>query len=149
MMTISELKSALRDRLQTMKAGSSLYFGYGKLRGLPGQVTRHATHLWYDTCDRLGMEPEWEAPLDYQWRSILRHSQEYLPLPANSGGPRVLFATSYGFNPFVTGLHSMLAVALHLRGARCEFLACDKALPACDWNQYGNMEPNPGEFGPR
>lgn len=145
---LSRIKRSVRERLAKTTVGSTVLYGYGKTRALPALLSRGATERWNDARDRFGAEPGWEAPLHYQWRAILRRSGDDLPLPANRGGPKILFGTGYGFNGFVTGLHSMLAVALRLRGAQTGFMICDKALPACDWNQHGNMDPDPGEFGP-
>lgn len=50
---------------------------------------------------------------------------------AAANGPRILIATTVtGFN-HATLLEATLALALTLRGASVEFLACDAALPAC------------------
>ncbi len=128
--------------------GSSLYFAYGEVRSLPGRARAAARYRWNDAADRFAVPREWEAPLPYQWRAVLRRSGDGFLGTHDADGPRVLFGTGYGFNPFVTALHSTLAVALRLRGGASELLVCDKSLPACDWNQYGNMDPHPGEFGP-
>ena len=120
----------MRSNLQKTKAGASAYFLYGKARSLA-------------TTGPGGRRRDGEAPLEEQWRSILGDSSEDLPLPHNPGGTKILFATANGFNDFVTGLHSMLAVALQLRGCRAELMACDKALPASDWNINGNWDPPP------
>ncbi len=143
------IKARVRERLKETKTGSTAYFAYGQLRQLPVRVAKHLGDLWHDGCDRVGVETSWEPPLEYQWQAILRQSRSVLSAVDSNAGSRVLFGTSYGFNAFVLALHSMLAAALALRGARPEFLACDKSLPACDWNQCGNMQPDPGEFGPR
>jgi hypothetical protein len=125
----------------------TLRFVYGRLRLAPSELTRLGSQLWHEGKDRAGFDHDWERPMPAQWRRILRQGAEW---PAERpDGPRVLFATSYGFNAFVIGLHSMLAAALRLRGARPEMLICDGALSACDWNPHGNMTPPPGEFGPQ
>ena len=41
-----------------------------------------------------------------------------------------------------------LATSLRLRGIQPYFLMCDHALPACEWNRWGNYDPDPGEFAP-
>lgn len=46
-------------------------------------------------------------------------------------GPRVLMATCTGGNSTMTPLEALIAVGLTLRGAKVEFLLCDKVLPAC------------------
>ena len=55
---------------------------------------------------------------------------------AARGGPRVLVANTFGTDPSLTNLSSMVAVALTLRGAEVHLLYCDGALPACWVSQY-------------
>jgi hypothetical protein len=44
-------------------------------------------------------------------------------------------------------IDAVLAMTLRLRGATPVILDCDGALPACEWNAYGNLNPPPGAFG--
>ena len=89
-----------------------------------------------------------EEPPRQQWLRVLRRSDHVLDRLPPETGPRVLFASSYGLSAQMTVVESILAVALRLRGASPVILRCDKSLPACEYNQYGNFDPPPGEFGP-
>ena len=67
------------------------------------------------------------------WRQILADDWGawQAALKGAADGPRVLIPTSIGAMYSAASLESVLGVALTLRGARVEFLLCDKLLPAC------------------
>lgn len=96
----------------------------------------------------LGTGVEVDEPLRQQWRRILRNSRELLDDLPPATGPRILFATGYGLADAMLTIESVIVMALRLRGANPVVLRCDKTLPACEWNRFGNFEPDPGEFGP-
>jgi hypothetical protein len=88
-------------------------------------------------------------PLREQWARILRRSPGVLRSLPPPTGPRVLFALAHGLGGARLCIESILAMALRLRGVDVHYLACDKALPACEFNEYGNsVPPVPPEFGP-
>jgi hypothetical protein len=82
-----------------------------------------------------------------QWRRVVARSDEVLAALPPAGAPRVLFGSMFGNETSTRAIDSIVAMALRLRGATPFFLACDAGLPACEWNQFGNGEPAPGEFG--
>lgn len=67
------------------------------------------------------------------WPEIFHNKLDdwYAYVEKAKNGPRVLMATCTGGNSTMTPLESMIAVGLTLRGAKVEFLLCDKVLPAC------------------
>jgi hypothetical protein len=73
-------------------------------------------------------------------------------LPArDTGGPRILWATSVGGHDIARTVGGLVATALWLRGAEPTFLLCDAALPACELCTYVAF-PDVSEFvrrGPR
>jgi hypothetical protein len=97
---------------------------------------------------RLGFQ-RIEEPLREQWGRVLRRSAGTLDTLPEATGPRVLFATGYGLAGAMLTIESTLIMALRLRGAQPIVLLCDKTLPACEWNRFGNFDPAPGHFGPR
>src|SRR5688572_23730293 len=104
--------------------------------------------LYNDLNGALGL-PGTEEPLREQWGRVLRRSGDILGQLPEVTGPRVLFATGYGLSPAMLTIESTLIMALRLRGAQPIVLLCDKTLPACEWNRFGNFDPAPGHFGPR
>lgn len=101
-----------------------------------------------DVLDILGIGHETEVPLPRQWAKVLHRSRDTLAhLPA-ADSQRILFATSHGFTPYMIACETTLATSLRLRGAQPHFLVCDHALPACEFNCWGNWSPDPGEFAP-
>lgn len=97
----------------------------------------------------LGTGREIEEPLRQQWLRILRQSEEDLKRLSEPSGPRILFATGYGFGGAMLAFESILAMALRMRGALPIVLSCNKTLPACEFNRFGNFVPSPGAFGPQ
>lgn len=71
-------------------------------------------------------------------------------IAANGNGKeaptRVLIATAVGGHPVVTAIESLVAMALHARGADVGILLCDGALPACMQATIGDWKDNPNEF---
>jgi hypothetical protein len=94
------------------------------------------------------VEARVDEPLWAQWQRIMRRGRPMLSELPEATGPRVLFATGYGWGAAMLTLESTLITALRLRGAQPIALRCDASLPACEWNRFGNFEPAPGEFGP-
>ena len=107
-----------------------------------------AQFLFNDLNEALGFSARVDEPLWAQWRRVMGNSREILAGLPEPTGPRVLFATGYGWGAAMLVLETTLIAALRLRGAQPIALRCDKALPACEWNRFGNFEPSPGEFGP-
>jgi hypothetical protein len=115
---------------------------YGRrLRGL-------ARSSFNDFNRMLGTGKEIEEPLRQQWLRVLRRSGEMLRRLPNPDGPRILLATGYGWGAAMLTFESILATALRLRGAEPIILLCDKALPSCEFNRFGNFFPEPDRFGP-
>ena len=77
---------------------------------------------------RVGLYPDWHALLGEDWPSWTEMRAAAADDPA---APRVLLATSVGIHAAAATFDSYLAVALTARGARCDSLLCDAALPAC------------------
>lgn len=102
-----------------------------------------------NTACVFGVKYEVEIPLHKQWAQVMRNSKSLLNKRPLSSGPRILFATDYGFAPSRLALESILAKSLQLRGTQVMSLACNKTLPACEWNRYGNHNPSPGSYSPR
>ncbi|RJQ40553.1 MAG: capsule biosynthesis protein [Dehalococcoidia bacterium] len=67
------------------------------------------------------------------WRRILSADRELWDkaLKAAENGPRILIASSNGWELPALSLEGSLAAALTLRGANVHFLLCDELLPAC------------------
>jgi len=80
------------------------------------------------------------------WASILKPAAArwQFARAAAKNGPKVLIATSGGYDHHVTTIDSFLAVALTLRGADVHVLMCDEALPAC-WLSHNQRIP-PHQF---
>jgi hypothetical protein len=94
---------------------------------------------------RNGLYPDWPALLgaDFDAWQTLRE----LAL-TDAKAPRVLLATSVGIHAASASFDSYLAVALTARGARCDVLLCDAALPACLGADY-TWYPRPDHFAQR
>ena len=93
-----------------------------------------------------GVRCKVELPLHKQWAKVMCNSRVDL---LTATGPRILFATGYGSASAMLAVESTIAKSLQLRGAQVMSLACNKTLPACEWNCYGNHQPSPGQYGPR
>jgi hypothetical protein len=90
-----------------------------------------------------------QEPLREQWVRILRHSNSTLKSLPAAGSPRILFTLAHGWGEARMCIESILAMALRMRGAEVWTLACDKSLPACEFNELGNYAPMPpAGFGP-
>ena len=96
-----------------------------------------------------GEKPDGEEPLRHQWERVLRNSGETTAGFKNLAGTRVLFASGYGFSAAKLALESIIAMGLRLRGAAPLALLCDMAIPACEFNRYGNWIPDPAGYAPR
>ncbi len=90
-------------------------------------------------------------PLREQWARVLRRSRAALRRMPPPTGPRVLLGVAHGFGDARMCIETILATALRLRGADVHYLACDKALPSCEVNGYGNygLPLIPEQFVPR
>lgn len=97
----------------------------------------------------LGTGRRKQEPLRQQWQRVLGNSADLLGSLPEPSGQKILFATGYGLAGAMMALESVLAMSLRVRGANPVVLRCDKVLPACEWNRFGNFDPAPGEFGPR
>jgi hypothetical protein len=106
--------------------------------------TRFGLHaLANDALSKIGKPPRFEETYAEQWSRILDRSQaELAQLPAATG-PRVLFGTMFGASFPTRAIDSIIAMALRLRGVTPWILACDMALPGCEWNVFGTS-PQPG-----
>jgi hypothetical protein len=91
---------------------------------------------------RNGLFPDWRALLGKDWP---RYEAMRDAARANANARRVLLATSVGVHAGASTFDSYLAVALTVRGARCEVALCDAALPACQAADY-TWYPNPAHF---
>lgn len=94
---------------------------------------------------RNGLFPDWRTILGPDWQRWEAVRNE---VRARSDAPRVLLATSVGVHAAASSFDSYLAVALTMRGARCDVALCDAELPAClaaDYTWY----PNLGQFARR
>ena len=89
-----------------------------------------------------------DEPLRQQWLRILRNSEDELSNLPPATGPKVLLATAYGFGGAMLAVESIFAMALRMRGANPVSLRCDKVLPACEWNRFGNYSLPVEGFGP-
>ncbi|RIK34643.1 MAG: capsule biosynthesis protein [Chloroflexi bacterium] len=72
----------------------------------------------------------------HRWKQALR---------AAKAGPHILIGTGAGGSLPSTPVDTLLAVALTLRGARVDFLLCDRQLPACTESYFGQFS-DPLEF---
>ncbi len=89
---------------------------------------------------RHGLFPEWRALLGADWQQF-EAARDAARVNANA--PRVLLATGVGIHAAASSFDSYLAVALTARGARCDVLLCDAALPACmaaDYTWYPDQK---------
>lgn len=102
-----------------------------------------------DVLRTVGSEKEIREPLREQWIRLLRQGEDTLESMPPATGPRILFATGYGLAGAMMTIESILIMSLRLRGASPVVLRCDKTLPACEWNAFGNHNPPPGRFGPQ
>lgn len=102
-----------------------------------------------NAASAFGVKYEVKLPLHKQWAQVMRNSKSLLTNRHVVTGPRVLFATGYGFRPARLALESILAKSLQLHGAQVKSLACNKTLPSCECNRYGNHHLIPGNYGPR
>jgi len=99
-----------------------------------------------DLPDRLFKKIRNQVIPDRDWLPLLKnHSAPWEEAKARADGPRVLIATGTGGHRAVTPVESLLAVSLTLRGARVEFLLCDRILGAC-LQMVSTDEKVPGEF---
>jgi hypothetical protein len=111
--------------------------------------TRYRLHaIANDALTSLGRPATFRENFAEQWRRVLRQSDAVLAALPPADGPRVLFGSMFGNETSTRVIDSITAMALRLRGATPLFLACDEGLPACEWNPYGNFEPDPGAYGP-
>lgn len=88
---------------------------------------------------RQGLLPDWRDILSRDWNAWLAALAK---AQGNPDAPRVLIATSTGIHAGAVAFDSYLAVALTLRGARCDVLLCDRVLPACmvaDYTWYPRL----------
>jgi hypothetical protein len=94
---------------------------------------------------RNGLYPDWRAILgtDFDYWQVLRERALM-----GEKAPRVLLATSVGIHATSASFDSYLAVALTARGARCDVILCDAALPACLGAEY-TWYPKPDQFAQR
>lgn len=122
--------------------------GRSYLRPLAKSVKGAAKATYNDVHRALGTGKEVEEPLYHQWRRVLRASAPTIANLPPQDGPRILLATGNGLSAAMLTLESILAMALRMRGAVPTALLCDKALPACEWNTFGNFNPPPNGFGP-
>jgi hypothetical protein len=94
-----------------------------------------------DALTRVGKKARFEETYDEQWSRILARSGGILESIPNVEGPRVMFGTMFGASFPTRAIDSIIAMALRLRGLRPAILACDMALPGCEWNVYGTSVP--------
>jgi len=106
-------------------------------------------YLAASTAHTLNLKYNITLPITKQWEEVLNNSKLLSRNLPKASGPRVLFATVYGFGGAGLDIESILAKSLQLRGVQVMSLACDKSLPACDWNRCGNHNPSPDIYGPR
>lgn len=78
----------------------------------------------------LNPQPREQYP---DWRRILNpdSARWNAARAAARNGPKILIATSAGFDEEITTVDSIVAAALTLRGADVHILLCDETLPAC------------------
>lgn len=99
-----------------------------------------------DALLTLGKTPRFRETLGEQWRRVLNASRPLIDdMPAETG-PRVMLAAVWGLHAAAPIIDASILMALRLRGAHTTVLACDEALPACEWNPFGNYEPDPAPF---
>jgi hypothetical protein len=110
--------------------------------------TKYRLHaLANDALDRLSRPARFEESFAEQWRRIVERSNAALESAPPAGSPRILFGSMYGQKWVTRPVEATMAMALRLRGATPTILACDHALPACEWNPLGNHDPDPGSYG--
>lgn len=127
----------------------SLLHDARSLTRAPRDQARRRLGAWCnDTLAALGNAPAFEEDLGTQWHRILACSERTLRALPTAGAPRVLFGTVWGSHSVAHAVESMLALALRLRGATPFVISCGHALPACEWNPFGNFSPPPGRHGP-
>jgi hypothetical protein len=126
---------------RVLRNAKQALFTSARLKTLLAQGTLAAADLF----DGFGISHHLDEPLSRQWSKIVQRSHEDLS-PIEGNPPRVLIASSYGFAPYMLACETVLAVALRLRGIQPYFLVCNHALPACEWNPWGNNDPDPGFF---
>lgn len=103
-----------------------------------------------DALVALGREPRFPERIGDQWRRVLARSVATWKALPPAGAPRVLFGTVWGANTAAAIIEGTLMMALRMRGATPVALSCDKVLPACEWNPFGNFDPPPpSSFGQR
>lgn len=111
--------------------------------------TRHRLGaLANDALVALGKTPRFDETFAEQWQRILGNSQDVLASLPNEGSPHVVVGSMFGATWATRPIEATFAMALRMRGATTEVLGCDHALPACEWNPFGNFEPPPGRYGP-
>jgi hypothetical protein len=101
-----------------------------------------------DTLERVFQPRRFEENFSEQWQRILERSGPVLEQMPRPGAPKILFGTMFGQDWPSRPVEATIAMALRLRGATPIVLACDHGLPACEWNAFGNHEPDPGAWGP-
>jgi hypothetical protein len=123
-----------------------------ELKAATFPVRRRARHrlqaLANDALGAVGREGRFEEGYREQWRRIFARSPETLSAMPPPGAPRILFGSMFGAAHTTRPIDATLAMALRLRGATPIILDCDAGLPACEWNLFGNFEPDPGEHAP-
>jgi hypothetical protein len=103
--------------------------------------------LGNDALGLLARPPQFEENFAEQWRRIVKNSEELIRNLPPAKGPKVLFGAMFGQVWNTRPVEASFAMALRLRGATPIILACDASLPACEWNAFGNHDPDPGSFG--
>ena len=89
---------------------------------------------------RNGLLPDWPTLLGSDFQ---RFEQIRKTVQNTANAPRVLLATGVGIHVASSTFDSYLGVALTLRGAHCDVLLCDAALPACmaaDYTWYPDTD---------
>ncbi|MBS4058923.1 MAG: hypothetical protein KG029_00860 [Bacteroidetes bacterium] len=109
------------------------------------KILIQCTLVTADVLDGIGISHHLEEPLSRQWLKIIQRSRGDFP-PLEGTPTRVLIASSYGFSPYMLACETVFAMALRLRGIQPYFLVCNQTLPACEWNPWGNNDPDPGEY---
>lgn len=77
--------------------------------------------------------------LSEQWRSIVERSAEVLEQPRNN--KHILFVSGYGLGNHYLTIEPIVMMALYARGCRITSLYCNKSLPSCEFNLWGNNDP--------
>jgi len=108
-------------------------------------------YITSDILDLFNISHSINTPLTRQMKKIIRRTSNIVNSQLKTiseNDPKILIATSYGFTPYMLGVESTIAVSLKLRGKQPYILACEKSLPACEWNRWGNEKPDTGKFPP-